>query len=506
MQFGKCLSELLRVLEISRSKLAKGINVDPSMVSRWITGKRALPPKSNYLELISNYLSDNMINTLQEENIKSIVTHFNIQVSIEDCSNMKEYIHKLLTASQQETEIEHPNNTNKWNEHIPEASMSNSYELILGHSNIVEAGIELLKSALEKPCNSTTPIITTFYTDLDSFGNFENYDIEWNDVLSKVLKKGWNIKKLIRITENMDRNFKIINELKTHFSTGRYDPYYINKYCFIDRAIDYIIVPTIGTLVCIGSQNNKRFDSAFLVKDQHTTCIIQGFLMQFFNQSSPLISSKYQTRNVDLASEIAEIEEQNGNRYAFKYGLSIITIPLNIFESYLLSKNRERSKEEITKQILYHEKRLEGFYKQVENYKYYDICSKKSIEEMINFGNYHCYKIKISIVLEHLKNVVYMLEKHDNYQIALLNDNQIKNVEGITCMIKDSHGVLMQNHNLLKQVSCNNNKEISISIYEPIIVNAFKNYFMDLWNEIPSVNKKKPAVISWFKEKIKSIS
>ncbi len=55
--FGECLGVFLSELNVSRSRLAKEINVDRSLVSRWISGERIPSYDASYLEDISRFLS-----------------------------------------------------------------------------------------------------------------------------------------------------------------------------------------------------------------------------------------------------------------------------------------------------------------------------------------------------------------------------------------------------------------------------------------------------------------
>jgi hypothetical protein len=91
-------------LDISINKLSKAINVDSSLVNRWIHGKRIPSYTTPYVESISDYLSKNIHNTFQEkrineffqntyENNKSIVNDIEIE-------STKEKIRKLLLEAQ----------------------------------------------------------------------------------------------------------------------------------------------------------------------------------------------------------------------------------------------------------------------------------------------------------------------------------------------------------------------------------------------------------------------
>lgn len=549
----KCLSELLSILNISGRALARGINVDPSVISRWKTGKRQLPYESNYLELISIFLSNNVVTALQQKKITDIILKYNIQVDIENSLNMNECIYNILLETQKNSIPENYNNvytenktkydelksnytiktntkktsifksefnkSNKNNQacHIQQNTHGKygtltNVEIITDKIRIKQACIELLKSALDKSCDIDEPIFLTSLTEKNPFFNSQESNLQWNKVLHEVLKKGWNITKLIRLSDNINNNLKIVNEIKMHFSTGRYHPYYLKKYNYFDFARDFIIVPKAGALIYINSPNSNTLDNALLIKDKQALEIFKGSFLHIINQSSPLINSYHPIKCLDAFDKITESDELNGNRYTFKFGLNVLTIPLNLYERYLMSEKEVFTVSEISKRISLHKRRLEAFHKQCENFKYYDICSKKAIENLVKKCEYDLNKVTPSEICEHLQNVIYLLRKYDNYEIALLNDIQSNNSIDISWTVKDSSTVLLQNlcknKNHIKNTSNKNELDTAkcISISEPIIVNAFKNHFMDLWEEIPLICKEKNSVIKWLEDQIKSIS
>lgn len=538
IEFGQCLEELLSILNISGIKLAKAINVDPSLVSKWRNGKRVVSSKSNYIELISDYISKSIKNDYQKKELIKFINSLDISLLDEDSSNLQKYIYRILSVTNQISTQKHLKTINEApysknrsslnandNLHIykntitpynaTELNVPNNptktFELIVGHRNVIHAGIDLLKSVLNRPCCTEEPIIVTFFTEQDSFSSFEETYLEWNKVLVEVLNKGWRVIKIIRLSENLNRNLKIINEIETCFHSDTYYPYYLNNYNLLGIPCEYIIVPEVGSLSCIGSQGIYKFDSAFLVKDKQSTEIQSQHIKLLLKPSSPLLNACEPIRSLKTCSTVPLIEESNGDRYSFMYNLSVLTIPLNLYKKKLFLNPNKMSDEEIQKRISLHKRRIDAFIKQIKHYRYYNIYSKKAIVKLLSSGDYACVRAKPSEVLIHIENVIHMLEKYDNYHIALFNDIEDNNVSKTSWSIKDGHNVLLQNCDTNTNVGfgtasyANYNSGLSATISEPTIVNAFKHYFMNLWSEIPPIDKTKKSVISWFKNQIKGM-
>lgn len=99
----------------------------------------------------------------------------------------------VLAASIEEDILSSCNINNK-SSHMQQFSFGNneyigSFEVITGHSNVINVGINLLKSLPKKPDWINESISITFLTEIDSFSNFENTYYEWNNVLQEVQKR-----------------------------------------------------------------------------------------------------------------------------------------------------------------------------------------------------------------------------------------------------------------------------------------------------------------------------
>ncbi|WBW96836.1 helix-turn-helix domain-containing protein [Oceanirhabdus sp. W0125-5] len=537
--FGISLTQLLNILNISGKKLATALNVDPSLISKWKTGKRKINANSNYLGLISNYLADNIINEYQSQEIINLFTSFNISLDDNHCCNMSEYINKiLLTSLHTSSSINNINNTlknidrvtyssiintnnnQKSNDFIKNHNANNStldpihiisgkygyssnFEIILGHKNIINTALDLLKSLKKKPSNINDSILITFFTELDSFSNYEETYYEWNNTLLEVQKKGWNITKFISLMKNKDRNIKIISEFLMNFNLQRYDLNYLNNHDSLIHFKEFIIIPTVGVLICFCNENVNKIDFAFLIRDEMVLTILQKTLSNYYNSSSPIINNKYTKIDLDLLSELTLSEESKGNRFALNPELNLFTLPLNS-SNYTFLNNEKLSDKELSKMILFHERRVEAFKTQLKNFKFYAISSKQSIIDFIeNNGNNINPQVSFDILI-HLENMINLLENNDNYQIALLNDTSEKDLSHVSYMIKDYDAVFVQSDNQNNTSSKDNShNNLCISITEPTIVNGFCNHFWDLWNTISPINKDKKSVVSWLKSQVK---
>ncbi|NLK35905.1 MAG: helix-turn-helix transcriptional regulator, partial [Gracilibacteraceae bacterium] len=67
--FGECLKKLLKIMNLKGSALAKGINVDPSLVYKWLRNERVPSYSSYHIDSITDFLMKCIINSFQHTKI-----------------------------------------------------------------------------------------------------------------------------------------------------------------------------------------------------------------------------------------------------------------------------------------------------------------------------------------------------------------------------------------------------------------------------------------------------
>jgi hypothetical protein len=149
-----------------------------------------------------------------------------------------------------------------------------------------------------------------------------------------------------------------------------------------------------------------------------------------------------------------------------------------------------------------YKRRLKAFLSNVQNYEYNDIYSSDSIMNLIKHRQIYFYSysgiekmnLEIQDVVEYLQNIINLLQTYENYNIAFISNNKDEYIEGdnFCCVIKDRQSVLLE----VFEPSENNTK-VRLCIDEPMLVNAFNEYFKERWEYIAPINKDKKEIIAW---------
>lgn len=533
-KFGECLRLMLSALNIKSSSLARVLNIDTSLVNRWIHGKRVPPYRSCYIEYIAEYLSNNVLNSFQRKKLEEILKA--IDGSSPDNTSLHEKVKKVLLEAQGhsielkkspkmdthrvygllDNEIASTgesmlNHDGELKINVPQScfiQLAAQDQIILGRKNILYTLLELLKTAARKSGSTNrTPIFITLNNSIDMF--YQNQDLcrIWEQTLQDVLKKGWNIIFLLRLNNDLNRIIRIIHYFLPLLGMGRFNLYGFKKYDYDYLSMDreLIIVPGIGVLSCYPSREFSGIDCAFYLKTPPAEQILLNYVNRIMHISScPLIKYFSSNEISEFQNEILESEKVHGSRYLYKNGLSILTLPLSLYEKYLQRNNLPAA---ILKDKLEsHQRRLDLFYSIVANYKYTDIYTTESLQKFINDGLYPAdsfygkdhFQATPEDIAEHLSHIVRLLKKYKNYEIALVNEKHTKSQMKLYCMVKENHSVKIE----LWDNGFSSHQQY-LSLDEPMIVKSFEEYLKEFRENIAPINRDKKELIAWLERRIK---
>lgn len=557
--FGECLKKLMSILNLKGSIVARGINVDSSLVYKWLRNERVPAYNSPHIDLIADYLNKCILNSFQQKSIIRELEKLGCIVSESGLSSISAAIRTCLLESQGYTieiyrnnrtdsrrnDPSHSGNSSGYLNPAPEGAdakdllggsvgpkdagepetqdfihESDSFcnteyiKSIKGTSAVYQAALSLLKSAPDKPDTNNDTILITANSDVTMLPNYDRVIVQWNKALKRILKNGWNIIFLICLNNNIENLIGIIKCMQLAPSISKYSVYYYRKE---DRALpltDLIIVPGAGAMHAFSLKSRDRIESAFLFQSKESIQLITELFSQYFSAAKPLFNLYPSQRSTELQSRLVEMEEVLGDRYVLKGDINTITMPIDLYEKYLRISNKPEH--EVLLRSSFHRRRLAAFETQIKYFKYKDIWFKEAIERLIDekkysFDQYYILEDNIpedSDIIRHLENVADMLEKYENCEIAIVSEKDFRHIPKLILMEKENYGMLIETINtdtLKKNKRDNYDSEINLLISEKEVMRLFHNYFISIWNSIGYNAGKKKQVIEWLRGKIKQL-
>lgn len=521
--FGKCLNELLLARGWSAAQLSREISTDSSYIRRWIRGERVPALKTEFTDEIAYSLSRGidkernnirtaLLNTMTEMGFP-VSTDHSLRDTIKEClSTSQVYSLKLnIEERKKRSKLHDENITNllsysrsAYESTIasdplkPEAaSLSDPFAFLQGRQAILKAAISLINKAShsEKPGE----ILLTFQGDYDIPEKSELHK-EWSRAFTSALRKGWNIRHLIRLNRNMNRSFRIIHRIFNWMGhSGKYEPYYFSKYGSSTPANELIIVKNVGALICYNTGDSEYVDMAIYVHQKDALDALIRYFEKLALHTEPIIK----LLNMDEYFYQTTVKDKTpGDHYLSFNDLHTLTYPYSIWCKYLQRTLSDPA--EIERHAGQIKSRLEAFYDQIERYKYRIICPAKAIEYLVKSNRYYLQNkyqkpTKVDII-EHLKHLIKLLEAHSNFELALLDDNQKELLSPRNWEVKGENSVIMSLYSISDEEYEKN--PIYFSISEGTIAGSFKDYYNELWERITPRCKDKSYVIAWLKQQM----
>lgn len=525
MKFGQSLQELLLLRGWSAAQLAKILNIDASYVRRWIQGNRTPALHTSYIDNIAEALCDGLDREYKkatrtallillgetEESLDEAATlqnkvrHFlreslvyTLSLDSESRKNRKQseaqaVVSKFLEITHREPSSLSPDQT------AMRVSATNHIPSVLPQKEaILSAAITLLKSALQNSeAGNEKAIYLTFQSELDYFDGYPELHHEWQQTIIQALRSGWSVHHLCRLNKNVERSLQLVNQILawTNYS-GAYNLYYFNKYGIDYPAQEIILIRGNGVIMSYATEKYKEIDAGLYLYERGAVRVIEKYVEQMLHNTEPLIHILSQNDYFELN---VSKDRKPGNHYMCAHDLSYLTVPLESMERYVRLSIPDEDER------LIHWKRIEdtaqSFYRDIQHFQMRHIYPMRAIDELIRTKKYyqnpyfHPTREDIKV---HLLHLIKLIQTYERFEIALIDDHKYNLIHRAQFDIKGDHTVA---------VGINARNDIHpkvelIAIKEGTIVNAFQEYFNDIWEQINPIYRDKESVISWLKDKL----
>ncbi|MDD2387884.1 MAG: hypothetical protein PHP52_13995 [Bacteroidales bacterium] len=542
--YSECLSEILKALNLKCSSLARELNIDSSLVYKWLRNERVPSYDSPYIGLILTSLSRRTFNLSQRKALLEVLANHGIEIfeasKIDILNNLKLILqnsqgysiklHNKIKCEQKlsgtrissvagfiknidaKSSINDHNSFDTADIHSPAKNEAihcdrENVQVIKGNLEVLYTIINLLERTPKAPLSEDNTILITLNSDSKPLLTQKGLNQAWIQTLYNLLSSGWKLILYISLDSNVKRTIKIIENIQVLLTAGNLTIYYYyehpNDLC---KGTELFIIPQTGALICFSTHMKNQIDSAFLFHSKSSMELLSARFFLNLNSARSLLTSYPPQKSAEYQKALAESEETPGEKNVFKRGLSSITIPLPLYEKYL--KHNGIANQELSYRTFLHKRRLDAFEKQIIHYKFRDICFIESIVDLADKKEYpfdekyliQDYALQNADVICHLENLINLLQKYDYYNIAFVSKSYFENINNIYWVVKGDCCVMIETINK-NRIDCS--FEMNFSITEKSVVNAFQDYFNILWDSIPDENKDKRNSITWLKSLVK---
>lgn len=537
MTFGECLKYMLSALDVSMNRLAKSINVDNSLVNRWVHGERIPPYGSSYIENIAEYLSRNVRNGYQIKDLNELFIRQGLCPS--NSSNMEDIMKKFLSEAQgysyeckkkllmdkkikiKENAEEAKNYKERSSNSIETNSeahifqmktagdifeLSGNDKIIFGSDNIAMLALDLLDEAASTDFQGNKIIYMT-YNNNASINNDEI--VQTRNRFARVIKNGWKIIVLIKLDNNLSRIVSFIRFAMPLIRAGGLVIYYCTKYGLFDVERETFVIPGIGAMSGFVYSCDSDINTAFYLKSMSAVDVLKEYFETMLkNDARPLIKYFEMNEYTEYCRILTEADEAVGGRMSYKSDLNIIMLPEKTYVKLL--KKYKFSDDVMKFAFKNYKKQCNNFKKNIRHYEYNEIYIMDSISSLIKRQEFYLHyysgiqriKLDIEDVVELLKNIIHNLKTYKHYNISFINKKteNLITTENFSFVLKERTALFYENYKLKSNCPIT-----SIFVDEPFFVKAFEEYFGEIWEHIAPVYKEKAEIIKFLQRHIDAL-
>lgn len=485
MLFNEKLDFLMKITETTNSHLARVVKLDSSYISRLRNGSRMPAKKENYLKAFADYFAKNLIHNYQITAFYQ-ATNIKLTASSNIPIDLNEIIYKWLVGGElvKKSSVDHfveelslfagkkpTPSVSVYDLDTPDGLIINS-EMYFGIDGKRDAVIKFLSLVLQQIKPSTLYLFSE--EDMLWLTEKPEFIAKWAILMTKIIEKGNKIKIIHTVNRSLDEMLAAISQWLPLYLSGAIEPYYYPKFRDGVFKRTLFLAPETAAIVSstIGQENENSAN--YLYTDKAILFSLLNEFNSYLSLCRPLIHIFNKASRDKYLSALNEFESEKADSIIKSASLSNITMPKELISSIL---SRSTITSDYKKEIFaYLRERINRFEKSFTTNKFVEVIVLPDIEDIIDGNITICFSDMANEnqlfytpkeYALHIKNIIRLLEKYDNYNVYL---EEKKQTDNITLYVKEEVGVIIAKNQL---------PSVMFAINESNMTDAFWDYMND---------------------------
>ena len=386
---------------------------------------------------------------------------------------------------------------------------------------MIETKIRILKSLLNQEVPRENSIYITFFSLRSIFSEVKDRELEWlyQKTLSNLIDKGWHVFHIMRLDASArERTYELVSNTFRFFGgKGEYHPCYLDTRAALKIPYGVFLISNQEAILSLSVCSKESVGAGVFIRDSKSLEVIKLHCQELYKESKPIFKIFTSYQQPEFVERLKSSDQEPGERIIIAQRLSEITRPLDWYiPSHPWAKELIKHLKETTQKpwpnmsdhIQNRQRRAiqlvnsikEGKYTRRYIYPYF------TLEEFVNNGkpNPYYFEANQRQRIEQLEVILSLLE-HDNYRMALIKDDQediFRKIKPSFCEVQGNHFVFMQ---FSKKDMTGKNTSTWYASDDPIVVRAFQERLLALWNNLPTESTDKFLISTWIRRQIKKI-
>lgn len=383
-----------------------------------------------------------------------------------------------------------------------------------------EAVLQAMTSLADEAMRARVPADEVFLT---SFSNAEDWKVPesvqqpWAALQQGLLRAGWTINHLIRLDENVGRSLLLVESMLGLLTAGaRYRAMYAPRGSAMPPANDYFVIAGFCALLRFDTSNPAE-QAVILIKDYLAVAALVENCELLLKSMQPLIETISREDPRGFQQHLAQTELVAGERVLVRGALSMEDSDPALPEMGWVPAIPLGSGLTESDESAFMRQRYESFISNVKRHRIRHIYTKSRIAATVETSR----QIGAGLLLlegddrfqpmnvrRRLQRLINSLQNLDNYEVALLDDEEIGLIEA-----PHSESVvywLVQGNELLLEswphLASGEARHLHIAVHDSSIASAFMEHFKNVWARINPLNREKKYVIWWLEQLSQSLA
>jgi len=456
--FHEKLDLLMTAFGVSNSKLARQLSVDPSLISRWRTGKRRPPQGSQYLEAVAAYFARHFQAGYQKAALREIIGLPDEQKT--SLAQMEAFLLAWLSGQAAppgerfaETFLERLEACSPMKR--PSVPVTPAREDPAGTLHTVEVfyGVEGKRQGVIRFLSAVAarekPGTLLLYSEesMDWMTGDRSFLARFVPLFFDVIQKGNRVKIVHVVQRDLAELLAAIDFWLPLYLTGAIEPYYCPPYHdhFFRRTV--FIAPGTAALTANSLAGAEDQAPNLLFQDDNMVNHLAKEFYRFLDICRPLVRVFTDHYPSGLAETLTAFEEQPGNCIRLSSTLSSITMGEGLVSRLQQRMGIEEGKRQ--ELLSLHWKRTRAFAANLNGHRHVEIVTLPALEEIVG-GVVPAEKIDplggpdwfytVEEYESHLVNIIHLLKTCPNFHLYLSHRSPFLNVR---IAVKEEAGVMV---------------------------------------------------------------
>lgn len=456
MKFYEKLDFFMNITKTTNSSLSMQISLDASHVSRLRRGERQLVPGAEYINQMAVYFVSHCIDDYQKAALLDASRM--PTMSFKDLDTTIEGVYKWLIADEKlesASVSSFLNGLNHSKNGATRMNLENSLpfepletkphiSLYYGTEGKREAVIRFLSIVLKKE----KPGEILLYSDesMAWLTEDQSFQVIWMTLISRVIAQGNHIKIIHNVSRNLDEMLEALSKWIPLYMTGAIEPfYYPKKRDGIFKRTMFIASGKAALSANSFDAMSDKVTNILFQKEKAVESLVDEF-NSYLSLCKPLMHIFTDDNRQEYLKMLEEFEREIENTVVKTEQLSLLTMPNHVVSS-ILNRTDMKNKKEWQDYFI---GRKESFLEVIKTKSFNEIIKIDDIanikEGLVKIGYTGIRELSEMAYTpleyrDHLKNIIDLLNKYDNYNVVIDGCNKI---DDRRFYVKENLGVIVE--------------------------------------------------------------